>query len=424
MAAETSSPADAAQPSPKGPRFWLVFLSLCLAGFVASTDSTIIFTALPTISRDLGGGGQSLYVWLGNAYVFASTAVQPLYGQLSNLFGRRYPMLASVALFALGSGVAGGAHTPAVFVAGRVVQGLGAGGMVMLIDLIVCDVLPLRERSAYLGTVLGACAVGTLIGPVIGGAIVTRATWRWAFWMNLPICALTLGTMVPCLRLSWQRSASWADLLSRIDYLGNIIFVGSITSILIGLVQGGTVHPWSSFNTIIPLVIGFVGWAAFFVQQGFCREPTMPLRLFSHRTSASVYMQDFIVSILLEWAIYTLPLYFQSQRSASALTSGLDILPINAFMIPSGAVAGAVLTKFGRFKPIHWVGFGILAISCGLLSTMSSSTATVTWAWFEILAGIGVGLPLTTHYRRFRPCSRNPTRPCRRVHTRLYVGSD
>ncbi|KAI0012186.1 major facilitator superfamily domain-containing protein [Xylariaceae sp. FL0662B] len=363
MAAELPSSAVLDQqreeePGRKGARFWLVFLGLCFAGFVASTDSTIIFAALPTISNELAG--QAQYIWLANA------------------------------------GIAGGANTSSMFISGRLVQGLGAGGMVMLIDLIVCDLLPLRERSTYLGIVLGACAVGSLVGPVIGGAIVARLTWRWAFWINLPVCVLALAVKIPFLCVSWKRSQSWVEAVLRIDFVGNVIFVGAITSILIGLVQGGVVYPWGSWKTIVPLVIGFVAWGGFFVQQTFCSEPTMPLRLFSHRTSATVYLQNFVVSVLLEWAIYILPLYFQSQLAGSALTSGLDILPLNAFMIPSGAVAGAILTKIGRYKPLHWGGFGVLAISCGLFSTMSSSTSTVAWAWFEILAGIGIGFPLTT----------------------------
>lgn len=227
--------------SRKGVGFWLVFLGLCFAGFVSATDATIIFTALPTISNELGGEGDYTYIWLANAYVFASTAIQPLYGQLTNIFGRRHPMIVSVALFALGSGVAGGANTSGMFIAGRLVQGLGAGGMVMLIDLIVCDLVPLRDRSTYFGSVLGACAVGSLVGPVIGGAIVSRTTWRWAFWLNMPVCAFTLAIMVPFLRLSWKRSPMWVHSLARIDYLGNTIFVGSITSILISLIQGGVV---------------------------------------------------------------------------------------------------------------------------------------------------------------------------------------
>ncbi|KAK2616542.1 hypothetical protein QQS21_000585 [Conoideocrella luteorostrata] len=389
LAAETEQ-----EPPRKGIRFWSVFAGLCFAGFVASTDATIIFTALPTIAKDIDG--QSQYIWLGNAYVFASTAIQPLYGQVSNIFGRRYPTILSVVLFALGSGIAGGATSSAGFISGRLVQGLGGGGMVMLIDLIVCDLLPLRERSSYLGVVLGACAVGSLIGPVLGGAIVTHSSWRWCFWINLPVCAATLAVMIPFLRLSWKRPFSWVDSALRIDYLGNIIFITSVTSILLGLVQGGVTYPWASWRVILPIILGFLGWVVFLFQQNFCSDPTMPLRLFTNRTSLAVYLQDFIVSILLEWCIYILPLYFQSQLSTSALASGINLLPINAFMIPSGAVAGAVLTKLGRYKPLHWGGFGVLAVSCGLFATMSSNTNTVTWAWFEILAGIGIGLPLTT----------------------------
>ena len=395
IAVNEDSPCNDEKPNgSKNLRFWLVFAGLCLAGFVSATDSTIIFTALPTIARDING--QADYIWLGNAYVLASTAIQPLYGQLSNIFGRRYPMITSVALFALGSGIAGGANTSAMFIAGRLVQGLGAGGMIMLIDLIVCDLVPLRERSTYLGSVLGACALGTLIGPVIGGAIVSKTTWKWAFWINLPICALTLAVMIPFLRVSWNRSPTWKLSLARIDYVGNAIFIASVTSILLGLIQGGIVYPWSSWRTILPIVLGFLGWILFFAQQASCKEPTMPLRLFAHRTSATVYFLDFIISILLQWCVYVLPVYFQSELAASPLISGINILPLNAFMIPGAAVAGALLTKLGKFKPFHWAGFAVLAAACGLFSTLTATSSQAAWVCFQILAAIGIGFPLTT----------------------------
>ncbi|KAI0101854.1 major facilitator superfamily domain-containing protein [Nemania sp. FL0031] len=378
----------------KGPRFWIVFLGLCLAGFISAIDINIIFTALPTISHELGGEGD--YTWLGNSYVLAVTSIQPLFGQLADIFGRRYPFIASIAIFTLGSGIAGGSKDVAMFIAGRLVQGIGGGGMIMLIDLIVCDLLPLRERSTYLGVVLGACAVGNVIGPVIGGAIVTQTTWRWAFYINLPVCALTLAVLIPFFNVKSRRPTSWFKSLARIDIVGNFLFIASVTSVLIGLISGGVQAPWGSWRTVLPLVLGFLGLAAFFVQQAYCKEPIMPLRLFTHRTSATVYLQDFIVSIGLQWCVYVLPLYFQSVRATSALDAGINLLPINAFMIPTGGVAGILLTKFGRYKPLHWVGFGVLSISFGLLTMLSKSTSTVTWAWFDILAGIGIGLPLTT----------------------------
>ncbi|KAI1347246.1 major facilitator superfamily domain-containing protein [Xylaria sp. FL0043] len=378
----------------KGPRFWLVFVGLCFAGFISAVDINIIFTALPTISEDLGGTDD--YTWLGNSYVLAVTSIQPLYGQLADIFGRRYPFIASIAIFALGSGIAGGSKTPSMFISGRLVQGLGGGGMIMLIDLIVCDLLPLRERSTYLGIVLGGSAIGSVIGPVIGGAVVTHSTWRWAFWLNLPVCAVTLAVVIPFFRAKAAKSLNLSKSLSRIDFFGNFIFIASVTSVLIGLVSGGVQSPWSSWRIVLPLVLGSLGLVAFFIQQSRCTKPIMPLRLFTHRTASVVYLQDFIVSIGLQWCVYVLPLYFQAVRATSALDAGINILPINAFMIPTGAVAGALLTRFGRYKPLHWLGFSVLSVSFALLSTLSESTPTVTWAWFEILAGIGIGLPLTT----------------------------
>ncbi|KAI0509173.1 major facilitator superfamily domain-containing protein [Xylaria bambusicola] len=378
----------------KGMHFWLIFLGLCLAGFISAIDINIIFTALPTISDELGSAGD--YTWLGNSYVLAVTSIQPLYGQLADIFGRRYPFIASIVIFALGSGVAGGSRTTAMFIAGRIVQGLGGGGMIMLIDLIVCDLLPLRDRSTYLGVVLGACAIGSVIGPVIGGAIVTHSTWRWAFWLNLPVCGITLAVVIPFFRVKVGKPVSWWNSLARLDFVGNFLFIASITSVLIGLVSGGTLSPWGSWRTILPLVLGFLGLGTFFMQQAYCDKPIMPLHLFTHRTSVTVYLQDFIISVNLQWCVYVLPLYFQSVQGTSALDAGINILPINAFMIPTGAVAGALLTRFGHYKPLHWAGFIVLSVSFALLSTLSESTTTVTWAWFEILAGIGIGLPLTT----------------------------
>ncbi|KAM3155993.1 MFS efflux transporter aclA [Botrytis cinerea] len=376
--------------SPKGVCFWLIFLGICLAGFVSSTDATIIFVSIPTITKNLDG--QENYIWFGNAYVFATTAVQPFFGQISNIFGRRHPMIFSVALFALGSGITGGANSSAMFIAVRLVQGVGAGGMIMPIDLIVCDLVPLPERTTYLGIVLGACAVGTLIRPVIGGAIVSRTSWKWGFWIKLPVCAVTLAIIVPFLRVSWKKSPAWRHSLARIDYLGNAIFIASITSILLGLIQGGVNYPWASWRTILPIALGWI----VFVQQDYCIEPTMPLRPFAHRTSATVYFLDFMISILLEWCIFVLPLYFQSQLGTSPLKSGIDILPINGFMIHSAGIAGALLTKTGKYKPLHSVGFSLLAIATGLFSTMTSTSTKAAWVSFQIIAAIGIGFPLTT----------------------------
>ena len=369
---------------------------MCLAAFAASLDATIITTALPTITESIGG--QQQYVWIANSYVLASTAIQPFFGQLANIFGRRWPMMISTGLFALGSGIAGGANGVGMLIAGRTVQGLGGGGILMLLDLITCDLVPLRERAQYIGIVLSTCAIGTTLGPIFGGAIVQGTTWRWAFYLNLPVGGVALLTMVFFLRIKHNREPTWGAALARIDYVGNVLFIGSIVSLLLGLVQGGVVNPWSSYKTIVPLVIGGVGWIVFHFHQasGLAKEPTMPPQLFTNRTSLTGYFLVWDSSMLLEWIVYFLPIYFQAVFGASPLTSGVDILPFNAFLIPFAMISGGLVTKFGQYKPLHWVGFAFLAIGCGLFSIMNSSTNKAEWVWWQVFAALGMGALLTT----------------------------
>jgi MFS family permease len=182
-------------------RFWLVFAALCLISFISAIDSTIITVALPTMTRAIGG--EKDYVSMANVFVFAATTIQPLFGQVSNIFGRRWPMIVSIALFALGSGITAGANSVAMFVAGRTVQGLGSGGLFVLLNLIVCDLVPLRERGKYLGFMLSTAAVGTVIGPIVGGALTSN--WRWIFYLNLPISGLALVAMFAFLKVKPRR---------------------------------------------------------------------------------------------------------------------------------------------------------------------------------------------------------------------------
>lgn len=376
-------------------RFWLVFLSMCLISFASALDSTIITTALPTISRVTGG--EQHFVWIANSFVVASTAVQPMVGQLSNIFGRRMPMLISVALFALGSGVAGGSNSIAMMIAGRTVQGLGSGGIFVLVDLITCDLVPLRERGKYLGLMLSTAAIGTLIGPLVGGGL-AQVSWRWVFYINLPISGVAFATMVIFLRIGHKTEPSWNKTLARIDYLGNFIFITSLCAVLLGLILGGTTYPWSSWRIILPLTLGFLGWACFHIYEAsrFCTEPSMPPRLFTNRTSMVGFLLAFNSALLLEWVVYFLPLYFQVVLGASPLESGVDILPLNVFLVPAAIVAGILLSKFGRYRPLHWVGFAFTAIGCGLFSILDSSSTKAAWVCFQLFTAIGLGFIMTT----------------------------
>lgn len=375
-------------------RFWIIISVLCMCVLVSSLDSLIITTALPRIADSINGRSQ--YVWIANSFVLASTVVQPAYAQLSNIFGRRNPMLTALALFCLGSGIAGGAKNVAMLIAGRTVQGLGSAGIFVLTELIVCDMVPLRERAKYMGIVLSSGSIGTTVGPIVGGAL-AEADWRWCFYFNIILCFPALVAMAIFLRLKREREPNWKSALARVDFVGALIFIPSTLSLLLGLVMGGVVHLWSSWRTIVPIVLGILGVAVFLVHQGspMCREPSIPPRLFSNRTSAVGFFLAFTSCLLLNWVSFFLPFYFQAVKNISPLLSGVYVLPFGLFVIPAAMAAGAVLSKTGKYKPLHWLGFGFVALGCGLFSILDAHSNTASWVFFQIFVGIGIG-PIIT----------------------------
>ncbi|KAI0867565.1 putative transporter [Hypoxylon argillaceum] len=377
----------------RGLAFWLIILSCCLIDFSTALDATIITTALPKITTELHGEGE--YVWLANTYVLSSTAVMPFVGQTSNIFGRRMPMIISVILFSIGNALAGASVNSAMLIGARIVTGLGGGGIFVLNDLIISDLVPVRERAQYLGFRITIATIATVIGPVLGGAL-SRASWRWVFYINLPFSGIALLVMVPFLRLKYKREPTWAKALARVDFVGNIIFVSSITSILFALINGGTTYPWSSVHILVPLIVGFAGWGLFHVHQAssLCKEPSVPPLIFGNRTSVICLFLTFLSNALLEWVVYFLPIYFQSLKDTTPLTSGVDVLPFSLIYVPLAVITGGLLTKFGTFKPVHWVGFAATSIACGLLSILNGGSPDVAWVFYQIILSIGAGCTL------------------------------
>jgi len=220
------------RPPAKGLFFWLVIASICLIGFTASLEGSITAIAIPKISAELDSGDK--YVYIGNSFLLASTVIQPAFAQLCDIIGRRYPMIFTIALFALGSGIAGGARSTKTLIAGWTVQGLSAGSIMLMVELIVCDLVPLKERGAYLGIVLSVSALRAIVGPVVRGALAEK-NWRWCFYLNLPICAVVLPVMVFFLQICHHK-ITWRQIVERIDWIGIVLFIGSICAIILGLV--------------------------------------------------------------------------------------------------------------------------------------------------------------------------------------------
>ncbi|KAF2177793.1 MFS general substrate transporter [Zopfia rhizophila CBS 207.26] len=372
-------------------KFWGTFVALCLLSFISALDVAVITTALPTVTKDIGGETQ--YVWIANSFVLASAVPQPLFGQLANIFGRRVPLLVSTGLFALGSGIAGGANGPGMLISGRSIQGVGAGGIYVLLDIICCDLVPLRERGKYLGLMFSWAGLGAALGPVIGGAL-AQADWRWIFYMNIPICGVALGAVLLFFRVTYTRSPTWKHAFGRIDWVGNVIFCPSLVAVLYGLVSGGTLYPWSSWRVIVPLVLGVIGWVSFHLYQAspWCARPSVPTRLFGNRTSAAGYLLTFVSSVIVQATSYFLPVYFQGVLGAGPLRAGNYFLPYAIGTLVSAVVAGVLLSKIGAYRPLHAVAFTLSCIGFGLFTLLKSSTPKVAWVFYELIASAGAGI--------------------------------
>lgn len=324
------------------------------------------------------------------------TALQPIFGQFANVFGRRYPMLVATALYTLGSGICGGANNIQMLIAGRVIQGIGAAGINVLIEIIVCDIAPLRERGLYLGIVVGSNLFSSGLGPLFGGLIVQNTNWRWVFYLNLPVGGASLVALFLFLQVKYDRVMTFTERLKRLDLGGSVIFVGSAISSLIALAWAGSTYSWSSVQVILPLVLGFVGLGCFLIYETFVVDPIMPLRLFQNRTSLAAFFLTFLHALGVMMPLYFLPVYFQAVLGADPEHSGIYLLPTILTIIPAAMASGIFLQRVGRYKPIHFIGSAALAVSFGLFSLLDESSSTAAWVLFQMLMSTGAGLIIPT----------------------------
>ncbi|RYP35231.1 hypothetical protein DL767_003897 [Monosporascus sp. MG133] len=391
-----NQPGEKAVNQARGWRFYAMFGSLCVTSLLSAIDATIVSTVLPSIVSELKA--ESLYVWALNAFFLSMTTIQPLYGQTANIFGRRWLVIGAIVFFAIGSGICGGATSTAMFVAGRVIKGIGGGGINVMIDMVVCDLVPQRERGKYMGFVFAIYSIGTTIGPLVGGAFAQSATWRWAFYINLPIVAVALPLVVMFLRVNYDRETHILRKLARIDYIGNLILTLSVISILIAIIWGGTVHPWNSWRTILPVVLGILGHVAFLIHQSIPKlapEPTVPLKLFGNRSSAAAYGLTFVHGTLQYWMVYFIPLYLQSVQLFSPTYAGVAFLPSVLVTIPFAIVSGGFISAANRYRPPQIVGICLMVIGFGTFTLLNRNSTTGEWVGFQILASAGCGLLLT-----------------------------
>ncbi|KAK7961770.1 multidrug resistance protein fnx1 [Apiospora aurea] len=375
---------------------WAIIIGLGITFILSALEHSVLVTAAPVVLSEMSLGDN--WIWLTNAFFLCSAAFQPLFGRLFDIFGRRPVTLCIVVIFMLGSTICGAAVNGQMLIAGRAVQGVGSGGIAVAFETIVSDLIPLRDRGNYIAIVMLIYSIGTTLGPFIGGAIAEATTWRWIFYINLPIGSVSLFILFISLRVNFKREAGWANKLKRIDFIGNSLLIASTTSILYALSYAGTRYQCSSWHTLLPLLLGIGGYILFAMYETskWPIEPLMPPRLFCGRTSAIVAINNFQNQILLWWGVFFLPVYFQSVQLASPKRAGVCLIPLSLFALQAAAVSGAALTRIGRYKMIHLIGFAIFTVGRGLYTLLDEETPTREWVAFQLVAGVGSGMLLNT----------------------------
>ncbi|KAG7096321.1 hypothetical protein E1B28_003766 [Marasmius oreades] len=370
--------------------------ALCLALFLSAFELSAVSTALPTIVHSIPGYRAQDFIWLGSAYSLAATAFLPLSGALAQVFGRRPVVLGSLALFTLGSALCGAAKVEAHILAGRAIQGVGGGGIHSMSYIVLADLVPLQKRGKYNAFIGLTWSFASVLGPVLGGLLAQKGAWRWLFYLNIPACAIVALLVIRYLNLKTPKESLLSN-LRRLDFVGNLVVVGSTTACVLALAWAGSSFSWHSVQVLAPLCLGLIGLIAFFAYEAvYAKHPMVPSLLWSNRTSISGYIQTFVLQVTLLCLIYYLPVYFQACKLASPVKSGLDLFGLALTIAPVSIVVGLSVAKFRCYRPQIWVGWSIMILSMGLLSTVKETSDIWLSIGYTNILGAGIGTVYTT----------------------------
>ncbi|KAK0633848.1 major facilitator superfamily domain-containing protein [Immersiella caudata] len=392
----SSPPADTTAKKTKKPlSFHLSFLALIIMVFIVSLDATILAVALPQISSDLSSSTLASF-YASISFLLAVVVTQPLYTSTSDVLGRKPPLHAAFFLFVAGSIVFALAGNMSVLIAGRILQGLGAGGIDVLGEIIVADMTTLKERPMYLGWLAVPMSVGSILGPSVGGLLSMRASWRWIGWVNLPVCAVGWGLIWGFLRLK-GREEGLRERLGRLDWVGMGLFGVGATALVVPLSWAGAMYSWRDGRTVGTLVGGVVVLVMFVVYEGSGRvkEPVLPLRLFRSRTAVVSFWGSFVHGMVVYSLLLYLPLFFQAVLLESALQSAVSLLPLSIITVVMSVLSAVSVEFFRQYRWNIWVGWVVLSIGLGLLALLERNASMAVRISAQVIAGIGVGVLYT-----------------------------
>ncbi|MBO4206688.1 DHA2 family efflux MFS transporter permease subunit [Micromonospora echinofusca] len=379
------------------PNVRLVLFALMITMMLAMLDNMIVSTALPRIVGDFGGLDH--FTWVVTAYVLGTTVSTPIWGKLGDLYGRKTTFLTSVVIFLVasalcgmsGSGLFGGPQDGMIQLIGfRALQGLGAGGLMVGVMAIIGDLVPPRERGRYQGMMAGIMAIAMVAGPLVGGFITDHLSWRWAFYVNLPLGGVALVLLVATLRLPRYRTEH------RIDWLGAALLSVGITAIVLITTWGGNEYDWTS-----PQILGLAGLAVltlavFALVERRAPEPILPLGLFANRNFALISVIGFLLGFGMFGAMNFLPMFQQTVQGASATNSGLLLLPLMFGMLVVSIVIGRAITRTGRYRIYPIVGGVVMTAGLGLLTLLDVHTSKVESSIYMVVLGVGMGFLMQT----------------------------
>jgi len=377
--------ADAGEVSKAEHHRILVILGALMLGmFLAALDQTIVATALPTIAGDLHGLNH--LSWVVTAYLLTSTISTPLWGKLGDLYGRKKLFQAAIVIFLAGSALSGLSQDMAQLIGFRALQGIGAGGLMVGAQAIIGDLVSPRQRGRYMGYFGAVFALSSVIGPLAGGFITQHLSWRWVFYINLPIGVVALAVIAVVLHLPRHRTRH------TIDFLGTALLAAGVTAIILFTTWGGTTYAWGS-APIISLAVAAVVFVALFCWAELrAAEPIIPLGLFRISVFSVSNSIGFLVGFVMFGAIIYIPLYLQTVHAATPTSSGLQLLPLVCGMLVTFTISGRLVTKWGRYKIFPVLGTALMSVGLFLLSLLTPSTPLVISSIYMAVVGAGIGL--------------------------------